>query len=287
MFVKPFVLTRRMEEILKTLHFYRYMTAQDIVRLFFAPSSITYVREMLALLSQHKYLYRFQLPHSGSGNTEMIYTLGSRGRDYLVREGMEVDWYFRPYKVNGLSYNQTVHDLLLTRFCVAASSWAAKQPDFRLSQIRLGYELTRLPETPIVPDGWLLFEKLKDGAHAHYFPVLLEVDRGTEHAKKFKFHVSSRLNFVKKGGAYSQIFGQEAVIVAYVTTGQMPHYRERRRETMCAWAGELLKEYGKTNWAHIFRFTAVVLDDLYNSPIFDEPVWFQPNSTVPVPLFAP
>lgn len=285
MIVKPFVLTRRMEEILKILHFYRYMAARDIVYLLFSPSSVTYVREMLALLSQHKYLYRFQLPHSGSGNTQMIYILASRGRDYLVREaGMEVDWYFRPYKVNSLSYGQVVHDLALTRFCVAATVWAAKQPDFNLVQTRICYELAR--SLKVVPDGWLLFERLKGGAHDTYFPVLLEIDRGTEYSKRFVQHLQSRIEFVKKGGAYSKIFGQEAVMIAYVTTQETTEHQDARRRAMCMWTSKVLKELGKTNWSPIFRFHSLSLADIYQSDIFDGPVWYRLDSASPVPLFT-
>jgi hypothetical protein len=283
MFVKPFVLTHRMEEILKTLHFYRYMTARDIAYLFFSPSSVTHVREILASLFAAKYLYRFQLPHTGSGNTEMIYTLGSRGRGFLVNKGFTVDWWFRPYKVNSLSYGQIVHDLALTRFCVAASSWAAKQPDFNLVQTRTCYELARTLK--VVPDAWLLFEKLKEGAHETYFPVLLEIDRGTEYSKRFVRHLQSRIEFVKKGGEYGKTFGQEAVTIAYVTTGET-EYRETRRRAMCMWTSEVLKELGKTSWSPIFRFHSLSLADIYQSDIFDGAVWYRLDSSSPVPLFT-
>src|SRR5205823_12261229 len=129
-------------------------------------------------------------------------------------------------------------------------------------------------------------EKLKDGVHDYYSPVLLEVDRGSEHGQKFKHHLRARLEFIKKGGGYSTLFGQEAVTVAYVTTGEMPHYREVRRQAMCTWATEVLKELDKTNWSPLFRFTAVVFDDLFNSPIFDEPVWYNAVYHSPAHLFT-
>jgi hypothetical protein len=246
--VKPFILTKRHEEILKAIHFYRYMTAQDAARLFYSPSSLTHVREILASLSATQYLYRFQMPHSRQGNTEKIYTLASRGRDYLAREtGVSPDWYFRPSKIKNLGYGQIIHNLALTRFCVAAAAWAAKQPDFKLTQTRICYELARTPATveiskegktgtfKVIPDAWLLFERLKEGAHEHYFPVLLEIDRGMEYQHKFKQHLRSRIEFIKKGGAYSKLFGHEAVMIAYATTGETAGYRETRCRAMCAW----------------------------------------------------
>jgi hypothetical protein len=273
-----------MEEILKAIYFYRYMPAQDVARLLFSPSSLTHVREILASLFAAKYLYRFQLPHAGSGNTEMIYTLASRGRGFLVSEGLEADWWFRPYKVKSLSFGQVVHDLALTRFCVAASAWAAKQPDFNLVQTRICYELARTLK--VVPDAWLLFERLKGGVHDTYFPVLLEIDHGTEYSKRFVRHLQSRIEFIKKGGAYSKAFGHEAVTIAYVTTSEIAEYRDTRRRAMCTWTNGVLKELGKASWAPIFKFHSLSLADIYQSDIFEASVWYRSDYASPVPLFT-
>src|SRR4051794_30973929 len=93
---KPFILGKPHEEILKAVYFYRYMTALDVAYLLYSPKSLTHVREVLAALSGGEdfktahYLYRFRLP--SIGNSERVYTLGSKGRDYLASElGMPVD----------------------------------------------------------------------------------------------------------------------------------------------------------------------------------------------------
>src|SRR5712691_7997222 len=76
------ILTKRHEEMLQSIHQMRYVTAWDITRLFYTPTSINHVREMLSLLSGKKdyadrhYLYRFPLPNTRIGGTEKIYTLG-------------------------------------------------------------------------------------------------------------------------------------------------------------------------------------------------------------------
>jgi hypothetical protein len=82
------------------------MTARDVARLLYSPSSLTYVRSLLSSLAGNKdfkinqYLYRFSFPSTAIGTKEKIYTLESRGRDFLASElGFPVDWYFRPYKV--------------------------------------------------------------------------------------------------------------------------------------------------------------------------------------------
>src|SRR5947208_5423194 len=196
------------------------MTARDLCHLLYSPSSLTHVREILASLSAASYLYRFQLPHISRGNTEKVYVLSNRGREFLSSLGTPIKGYFRPYKATRASRSQITHDLVLTRFCVAAASWAAKQPDFKFLQTRIYYELVKTAGK-VVPDAWLLFERLKGGAHDAYFPVLLEIDRGTEHSKKFIQHLRSRIEFIKKGGAYSKLFGHEAVMIAYVTASEI------------------------------------------------------------------
>src|SRR5713226_8599282 len=113
-------LTKRHEELLEAIHQMRYVTAWDMTRLFYTPTSINHVREILSLLSGKKdygerhYLYRFPLPNTRIGGTEKIYTLGSRGRAYLQSQGISVDWYFRPYKVAGMTYQNCLHALTLT-----------------------------------------------------------------------------------------------------------------------------------------------------------------------------
>src|SRR2546425_13295537 len=62
---RELVLTKRYEEILEKVHQLRYVTAWDISRMFYTPSSINHVREILSLLAGNKdyaerhYLFRF------------------------------------------------------------------------------------------------------------------------------------------------------------------------------------------------------------------------------------
>jgi hypothetical protein len=47
----PRVLTMRIEEILEVIYFYRYMTAQDVSYLLFAPKASRQVRQLVFPLS--------------------------------------------------------------------------------------------------------------------------------------------------------------------------------------------------------------------------------------------
>src|SRR6266702_1770693 len=143
------VISKRAQEILEAIHTYRFVTAWDITRLFYAATSINHVRELLSLLSgkndyqDRTYLYRFPLPNTRIGNTEKIYTLGSRGRAYLQTQGMSVDWHFRPYKVASMTYQNCLHAVTLTRFLVAAQVFCKKSQEWELTSLRTEYELKK------------------------------------------------------------------------------------------------------------------------------------------------
>lgn len=191
---KLVVLTEPAERVLKAVHFFRYMTVQDVTRLLYSPGSLTTVRAMLTDMSggqdyrTNQYLYRFPFPSPTTGNRERLCTLGSRGRDVLARElGLAAEWYYRPDKVKHMGYSQMVHNLVLTRFLVAASSWGTRSLETRLARMRISYELARSPvsvtlmeegnkvRVPVIPDAWLECERLRDGEVTGRFPVLLVV----------------------------------------------------------------------------------------------------------------
>jgi hypothetical protein len=279
----PLFLSSRDEDILRAVHHFRYMTAKDVAYLLFSPTILNYVRHRLArlaggidLATHTSYLCRFSLPGTG----EKIFTLGAKGRDFLEREaGLTVDFYFRPYRLPHFSFSHLLHALVLTRFLVAAAFWSRSQRQYILSHTRTSYELARIPELKVVPDAWLLFERT-DGDQ---FPILLEIDRGTQHKAPFQQHLKARLELIRSG-AYAKVFGVPAVNIAYATTGQLPTYGETRRQTMGRWIMEVLTELKMETWAGIFRVTNLSHAQLYQTPLFDAPVWYRPDTDQPIPL---
>jgi len=229
------------------------------------------------------YLYRFGLPKATKGNVERIYTLGSRGRDFLVNAtGQSINWYFRPGRTATHNYSFLVHSLAVTRFLVAASYWSKTQKGLQLIQSRINYELANTPgkeEATIIPDGWLLFQR-SDGKKGS---VLLEIDRGTEYQERFKQHIVSRVEFVRSG-AFERFFGERSVTVVYVAVGDLP-YKETRRRTMLLWTKEVLKELGLEDWGSMFLFTDVGLD-VYGAQLFDKAVWYSTESSKAGRLFG-
>jgi hypothetical protein len=296
---KPLVLTPRDEEILQAIAYYRYVTSLDIAYLLFRPTYMPYVRSRLSRLAGNKdlhpncYLYRFWLP-SPQGNRERIFTLGETGHKFLTEVlGQRIDWRFQPAKLKFFSYSNILHHLLLTRFLVAATWWSRGREDVALLAKRTSYELMKDPPKVIlsqkkvkktitvIPDAWVLFEKGKEK-----FAVLFELDRGMEHGAKFKEHVRARVAFIRSG-QYKETFSVPGVIVAYVTTGQTPAYRNTRMKTMNTWTHEVLTDLNLKNWGGIFRFTSVEFETIYDQAenLFEKPIWLRPDMKETVRLF--
>ena len=300
----PFTLTAKDEDILRAVARYRFLTTLDVAHLLFKPSYLPYIRGRLSRLAGDKdhqtnhYLYRFALP-SERGNSERIFTLGTKGREHVAALGHPVAWHFRPDRMRHVSYGQISHALLLTRFLVAWRAWCRGREDVALLEERISYEIAQEPPQvtltirkdktiplTVIPDAWLHFDRLERGEHTQYLAVLCELDRGMEHGQKFKQHVRGRIELIRSG-EYQRVFGVPGVVVAYLTTGQTPEYRTTRMKTMNAWTREVLRELGLESWAAIFRFTAVEFDRLYETvdSLFASPVWLRPDSpATPVPL---
>jgi hypothetical protein len=279
------MLTARDEEILKAVWYYRYITARDLCALLFAKTSITHMREILAGLSgkedlqTHNYLCRFTLP-SPKPSQEKVYVLGARGRRFLARTGLPASWYFRPHKLKFLSYSYVLHNLILTRTLIAAGVWAKNHPAVTLTDKRICYELPG----KVIPDGWLLFEEqTPQGVYEQ--PVMIELDRGMENKDKFRAHARGRINYIQSG-EYKKTFKTDLATIAYATTGQTEAYKTTRRKAMSAWIMELLKDMRMESWAGVFRVASVEFQTLYDNALFEEEVWYRPDSPKPLSLFA-
>jgi hypothetical protein len=303
----PESLTQREEAILRAIAKLRYVTSLDVSHLpVCAGLSASYLRKILSALSGGKdltpnqYLCRFPRPQTSAGSSEKVYALGARGRDYLTRVLRErVQWWYGPAKVSSQSFSYLLHQLTLSRLVCAAWHWSQRQSAFTLVHVLMSYEVAQTAPTvtlqtadqqrtvTVVPDAWLCFE---DTAGEKY-PILLEIDRGTEYQERFKAHVLARIRFLRSG-SYERVFGTPAVSIAYVATGLTPEYRDCRLRTMRQWtqeavAAEMTGEHRQA-WMGLFRFTSLSYATMYEDTpaLFLDAVWLRPDALPPVPLFT-
>jgi hypothetical protein len=163
---------------------------------------------------------------------------------------------------------------------VACEKWAREHPTYSLVEKRICYELAG----KVVPDAWVWFaETAADGIYDQ--AILFEIDRGMEAKDKFRQHVLGRIDFLQSG-QYKKTFNTNTACVAYATTGQLPEYREARRKAMCAMIMQVLKERRLENWAGVFKVTSLEFHTLYDNSLFEEEVWYRPDSPKPLSLFA-
>jgi hypothetical protein len=163
---------------------------------------------------------------------------------------------------------------------IAAGVWAKTHSSFSLIDKRICYELSG----KAIPDGWLLFEEqTPQGTYEQ--AVMIELDRGMEYKYKFRDHVRGRIKYLQSGD-YKRTFKTDVATIAYATTGQTPEYRVTRQKTMCAWIAELLKEMRMEDWAGVFRVASIEFATLYDNSLFEEDVWYRPDSPTPTSLFA-
>ena len=292
------IVSERDEAILRAIAKVRYATAKDIAYLLpiFSPSSLSHVREVMTALAgggdyqPYQYLLRFRRPQITIGTTEKVFTLGARGREYFAEVlGEQVSWWSRPYYVKGLSYAFLMHALLLTRVIAALTCFVRRTATYTLTDCRLSYALTgtqgapteeeaeeaQATALPVIPDAWVVLHRY-DGQD---ILLWLEIDCGTETAKKYTASLASRIAFLQED--YERLFGTTSVLVCYLAC-----YPDTRRQALQGWTQALLRELKLEDLADIFRFATVNYDSLYSAPLFDAPVWYRPDSHIPLPLLT-
>jgi hypothetical protein len=132
----------------------------------------------------------------------------------------------------------------------------------------------------VIPDAFLCFERVADGAR---YPLLFEADCGTEPGRTFRAHARNRLAYLQSP-QYEQLAKTSAGRLCYLTIGQHPRYRETRRAAMQRFTQNVLAELKMTEWASVFLFASVDYTHLFQTHLFDEPVWYHPDSQTPVSL---
>jgi hypothetical protein len=298
-------LTWRQEEILRAIATLHFATRTDIAHLP-ACAGITdsHLRKILAALSggdqqPNQYLCRFSRPQTTRGALEKVYTLGARGRGYLLRElGEPVHWWYTPAKASNHSFSYVLHQLTLSRLVCATQHWARQHTEYSLTHSALSYALARtaptvtikIAEKPttvqVIPDALLCFEHADGGQ----YPLLIEIDRGTEYQERFTQHVRARLHFILSG-AYKRAFGFDAVCIAYVTHGVTSDYRTSRLESMRQWTKEVVEaeisEKHRHAWMGRFRFTSLAYEEIYEriNELLTDPVWYPPYGKTKVHLW--
>jgi hypothetical protein len=281
---KQQVLTAVDYEILRFVHQYHFLTVSQVTRLRYSAGSETTCQDRLKRLFDAGYLSRRKLPHVGTGNTDYLYYLSTRGQKELQAIGETSFTRVRKDDIENLKLPHLEHLLALNDFLIAGRLLARSVPDITLVAMRHDLDLKKTPlkismprgeRITLVPDGFLDF-RLSIAGKSYAMPIWVELDRGTEWSRPLQSKLRAIITAIHTQ-AYEDLFGVSSITVAFATTG------EKRCDLMRSFVQQELTHMGLTHLTNLFLFAALP----YTSDpqtLFLSPLWYTPDNNAPVPL---
>jgi hypothetical protein len=134
----------------------------------------------------------------------------------------------------------------------------------------------QIKQTKLIPDAFL-FLRFDDGMHHRTFPILLELDRGTEAQRVWREKIRAYLAAIE--GPYQATFGQESLTVAVVTPAG-----EQRVAQLLGWLEAELTGQHRHDIADIVLVTGVDPAEVDPWEFFLLPLWRAPWGRELLPL---
>lgn len=264
---------------------YYYLTAGQLTRLLYAPSSQTYAQARLKRLADHGVLQRIFLPRpTRTGSAPLVYTLARKGLHALAEWGSAHERRYRPAEVREASYLYLAHTLALNDILIALELLCRRDPrvelaalcherDLKCQPVRVGLPggVTR----GVIPDAWVDLRLL--GRYQECYAI--ELDRGTTEQRAWRRKVAALIAYAS--GPYQERFGTASLTIAVVATPG-----RGRRDQLIRWTEAELRSQGQENQANLFRFTGVPIVESDPTDIFAGAVWHRPFDPYPTPLLG-
>jgi hypothetical protein len=277
--VKDVVMTASHERILASLLRYHFLLARQLCRLYYAPSSLHKVQELLKGLYDQglvdrKYLSRAPLMF---GRSAAVYFLTRKGLNALGELGYDTDFRFRPSEDRSHDDPFLKHSLGVNDFLIAAELFSRAHPELLLDEVRYERELKQEPvrvkvrtngheeNIAVIPDAWLNFILHNKTQTC----IALEFDRGTTERKAFQRAIRARLAWAD--GPYKKHFGTKSLTIAYLISGGPNRLVQVKR-----WIETELEG------APFHDFLLTDLDPALTDPeqLFSGPVWISPGTNL-------
>jgi hypothetical protein len=282
------------ERIILAIAEFDYLSAVQVTRLLYSPSSLTYVRERLKSLVDTGYL----LPLAGRAvNMPRIFTLTVKGRRHAALLGVPPVRRFRPSEQQELGVNSYYmkHALAVSDVLIAARLLSQSVTGIALNRMYRERELRRtiyvtLPQLMkqsnggglrkicIEPDASLDFT-IEDTWHQQTFRDFfhIEVYRHLPMETRFKQKVQGYV-VMAQTGRQEELFQTSAISIAvFAATDHLARVLKR-------WTEEALQQLNQP--AEGQRFFIASIDTSAASPteIYLAPVWQQAFGSTPTPL---
>jgi hypothetical protein len=274
------------EKILFALAEFGYLTAEQITRLLYAPSSLSHVRKQLKRLVAGG----FVLALAGKAvNLPLVYTLSGVGRAYAAAMGTSPRSRFRPSEEYDKGHNPFFlkHTMAVTDVLIAARLLAQTVPGITLSRLVTERELKRkiyveVPEKICIePDASVQFtmtetwhetpQTWEDLFHIEVYRNLPPVEW------RFKQKIAGYVTYVDTGQREALFQTPALSIAIFVQTPQMA-------TTLKRWTEEALQEIERPQEGDWFFFSNLNVATASPTEMFLSSVWQHAFSPTPSPL---
>jgi hypothetical protein len=219
--------------------------AEQICRLRYEPTSLTYAKEKLLELKRAEYIQAGIVPTMTHGAPH-YYAMGPKGMAYAERIGYDVKDSWRPSQEQRESYAYFKHTMEVNDVLISAMLLHKADPRFMLESLKHERYLHHHPRTftwngtkfKVVPDGVLKF-RTPEGPRM----VLLEHETWSRHQRKFR----------EKVRKYIAMLQTERVPIIFTTFRGDEHVRHMREWTL----EELTVQHQPQAIGVYFRFTSL------------------------------
>ncbi len=286
---RPYVLGPAQLAILDALLQLYFLTSWQVTRLLYSLGSATTVRMHLKNLVDHGYCDVVYLGHhAGAGRAPLVFTLTRKGLNALAEAGREIPVRFRPSEKQQSDYTLR-HTLALNDALISLQLLARQHPAVQVARLVHERDLNRRPTRVILPDGsalgyaadgWVELHVTREGGRFR-MPLLLELDRATEHITKWRRKVAAILAFVQE--PYREIFRTSSVTVIVIAAPSDGASAEKRRAELARWTEAELTARGEQARADLFRFAAFQ-PETDPAVLFLSPRWYRPFDPTPTAL---
>lgn len=258
-------------QICRGLYHLHMASAEQLCRLHHKMGSFKYVREMLRILSEHKYVQLDATPIKSLKDTlsPYFYALDKLGFEYLEAAGLDVYKPFRTSKEVDKAYIFVKHTLELNDIIISAALLKRSSQSCWLETFKHERELKRRPYTAtlqggrfnLISDALLIFRQTRPDGRQRRLPIVIEHDRGSEEENYFRRRIRAYTVMLRKEG-YKELFGVGGITIAFTTSAGVERLKKMRE-----WTARELEETGETQYRNLFYFT------LIQNPIDPYQVW--------------
>lgn len=281
---RPLVVGQPDLKLLASLNRYHFLTAAQMCRLYYSPTSITFVQEKAQGLARSKYVQRVFLPRLGQhGSSPSVYRLATRGMDYLKSAGYEVGGRYRPSEEGAHSYLFLSHTLAVNDVLMAGELLCRQYPTISLENMIHERDLKKAPmyvsdggtkKLPVIPDGYLDFRLNGE----YQVCIALEVDMGTTEQRRFRKKVRELVACAS--GPYQERFGTPSLTYAVVAVPG-----EKRFSELLRWTELELRELGAED-SDLFRLTSLSGEKVPSEELYLASRWYRPFDPSPLGLLT-